>query len=394
MKILFHCYEFPPQAGGVGGYLLQMATALQRTGHEAVVVTSRSPGLPEEARTECGLVYRLYDRAEVRTDVVRDRVLAIAREQRVDVLEGADHHGEMASILRQKSRPPVVLKIHGSNPVRILQRSQRLRRWQWVTINVAAWRNRAQTEAEAYSIEHADMALVPSHRMLQELRAQGLRLPATVAVVPNPMTSPSAPVPRAEAVMPTILLVGRIDIGKGIQYLRMLLERISARLPDAVLEIAGDDSYARGLGSMRAWLRAHLGGQAPRVRFLGKLGRPELDAAYARAWVLIVPSRWDNFPTVLLEGGARGVPVVASPHGGMPEMLDGTLCATHDPGTREFADAVTRLLVDQDLRWRAGRSLQEKVARCYAPDVIVAQYVAQLASWGVGAAPRATGPGA
>lgn len=383
MKVLFHCREFPPQPGGVGSYLYQMASALNGAGHEACVVTSRAPGQAETEWLPCGRVYRLYDAGEARSPRVRDAVLALAREQRVDLLEGADHHGEMAGILRASNRPPVLVKIHGSNPVRILQESHVLYGWQRWMIRLARWRNLAQTRAEAFSIEHADMVMIPSARMRDELLKQGLRLPVRNAIVPNPVL----PVPRGarlEADVPTVLLVGRSDVGKGIQYLPAAVDGLVRKFPDLVLEIAGDDSFARGLGSMQAWLKKRLGHRARQVRFLGRLGAESLGDAYGRAWVVILPSRWDNFPTVLLEAMVRAKPAVCSPNGGMPEMLEGTLCRAVDPGSPVFADEVARLLGDAELRRRAGESMRAKAERAYSPQAVVGDYVKCLSSWGVG----------
>lgn len=382
MNVLFHCLEFPPQAGGVGGYINQMASALRLLGHSPVIVTSRLPGLPEQEEATCGRVYRAYDRSEARSARVRDLVLSIAREHRVSLIEGADHHGELASILRRSERPPVLVKIHGSNPVRILQESHVLHNWQRWTIGLARLRNAGQTRAEAFSMEHADMVMIPSRRMRDELLRQGLRLPAKQAIVPNPVV----PVPHGtakEAGNPTVLLVGRSDVGKGIQYLPDLVSRLAPRFPGFVLEIAGDDSFARGLGSMQTWLKARLADGGSQVRFLGRLGPEALSAAYERAWVVILPSRWDNFPTVLLEAMMRAKPAVTSPHGGMPEMLEGTLCHAVDPASPAFADDVARLLDDADLRRRAGDSMWAKAERAYSPQIVVQEYLKWLSTWGI-----------
>ena len=83
---------------------------------------------------------------------------------------------------------------------------------------------------------------------------------------------------------------------------------------------------------------------------------------------MILPSRWDNFPTVLLEAMARSRPVVSSPNGGMPEMLEGTLCQAVDPSTPAFADEVAFNIGwhEKPLRsittWRGGpRNLHSQV---------------------------------
>jgi glycosyltransferase involved in cell wall biosynthesis len=172
-----------------------------------------------------------------------------------------------------------------------------------------------------------------------------------------------------------VLFVGRIEIGKGIEYLPAILSRLAREFPGLVLEIAGPDSYARGLGSLKAWLERRLAGTPGQVRFLGRLRGPELAAAYRRSWVVMLPSRWDNFPTVLLEAMGHARPAVGSPHGGMPEMLEGTLGAIADPASDQFAERVAELLRDPAQRARAGASLRERLERAYSPAVVVGAYV-------------------
>jgi glycosyltransferase involved in cell wall biosynthesis len=354
--------------------MYQMGCALTRMGHEAVTVTSRSAGLPETEQAECGRVYRIYDRAAIRSDQVAGEVLDIARRHGVDLIEGADHHGELAPIIRRKDRPLVLIKIHGSNPIRVLQESHVLHGWQRVMVRLAHLRNWQQTRAERFSIENADLAIMPSARIGRELQRQGLRLPARSAVIPNPIV-PYPGFVSAAAPTPTLLMVGRLDIGKGIQYLPALVARLTSEMPDLVLEIAGEDSYARGLGSLRNWLSAQLGPHASRVRFLGRLGPQDLDRAYARCWALILPSRWDNFPTVLLEAMVRGKPVVASPHGGMPEILEGTEGVIALPESEDFAAAVLGFLRDSGKRQRAGATLRRRAESVYSPESVVRRYI-------------------
>lgn len=227
---------------------------------------------------------------------------------------------------------------------------------------------------ERYSIEHADLLAAPSGWMLEALRAQGVRLPARTAVLPKPLDS----IPdwtNAEAAAPTLLLVGRIDVGKGIPYLRALLERVSRQHPGVVLEFAGEDGYARFLGSMRAWTERQLGDQRGRVRFLGRLGPQELDQAYRRAWVVLVPSRWDTSPTALLEAMVRAKPVVASPFGGMAEYMGGSGEWIADPGQPAFADAVSLLLSDSRLRLTLGEQFRRRAEQEYSPLHAAGRYV-------------------
>lgn len=57
------------------------------------------------------------------------------------------------------------------------------------------------------------------------------------------------------------------------------------------------------------------------VDFRGALPREEVAGALAAADVLVHPSRTEGLPRVVLEGMAQGLPVVATPVGGIPELV-------------------------------------------------------------------------
>ena len=374
MKILHFCWEYPPRGSGVGKYIGEISAGLRKLGHQTIIATSRGDGLPEEEALAGGRIYRMYDYGDIGKASVTDRVLAMAREHAVDLIEAVDHLGEAADLLRRPARPPVLINCRYNDVVLRARYAQAWYGWQRRAIDLACWRDFRRLGRERYSIEHADLLAAPSGWMLEALRAQGVRLPARTAVLPKPLDS----IPgwtNAEAAAPTLLLVGRIDVGKGVPYLRDLLERVSRRHPGVVLEFAGEDGYARFLGSMRAWTERQLGEQRGRVRFLGRLGPQELDQAYRRAWVVLVPSRWDTSPTALLEAMVRAKPVVASPFGGMAEYMGGGGEWIADPGRPAFADAVARLLGDAELRQAVGRQLQNRAAQEYDPAGAAQKYV-------------------
>lgn len=78
---------------------------------------------------------------------------------------------------------------------------------------------------------------------------------------------------------------------------------------------------------------------------------------------LVLPSRRESLPRVLLEAGMAGVPVVASRVGGIPEVIEsgvnGVLVEPEDPGA--LADALLSLLGNQDRARLMGENARQKV---------------------------------
>ena len=110
---------------------------------------------------------------------------------------------------------------------------------------------------------------------------------------------------------PWVLAVGNLVAEKGFE----LLLRATAALPDTLLLIVGQ-------GPLRDVLRSLAAAIAPgRVEFRDNMSQAELRYAYAACDVLGVPSLREGWPNVILEAISCGTPVVASPVGGIPEIL-------------------------------------------------------------------------
>lgn len=374
MKVLFVSGEFPPATGGVGHYVAQMASALTRFGHHAVVLTRKRQGLPEVESIGDILVLRQYEEQHLESSGWGDYLAAIAREHKVDLVEGADHLGECAPLLRCSGRPPVLIKVHACQIIKVLQEAHIHYSWQRITWALARFRARKQLGREREVIEHADMEAVCSSRLLDEMHRQGLRVPAKVAVIPNPVRDSGVFEPDGELV-PTVLFAGRLEFLKGVQFLPGIMREVLASVPDARLRIAGSDTYARGIGSVKQWLDKRFGAVRSQVDWVGSLNPVEMDNEYRRAWVVLVPSLWDNFPMVVLESMIRGRPIVTTRNGGMPEMLNGTGSVLSAPDSVVFSGEIVRLLTDRAQRKALGLAVRKKALASYTDQAIVPQYV-------------------
>jgi glycosyltransferase involved in cell wall biosynthesis len=108
------------------------------------------------------------------------------------------------------------------------------------------------------------------------------------------------------------LFVGRLSEEKGI---RTLLDAWTRHSPPLDLEIAGDGDLAPEAAAAAA--------QCSRIRWHGRLAKPQLYARMKQAAALIVPSIWyEPFGIVLIEAFAMGLPVIASKIGALEAMVE------------------------------------------------------------------------
>lgn len=139
----------------------------------------------------------------------------------------------------------------------------------------------------------------------------------------------------------------RLVASKGLDVL--IRAFASVDLPDARLRIAGDGPEE---GALRRLCREL--GVADRVEFLGRL--PQALELFQQADVVVVPSRDDAFPLVVLEAFACGRCVIASAVGGIPEAVrdgeTGLLVRPGDP--QDLAGALSEAYQSPELRARLG----------------------------------------
>ena len=187
-----------------------------------------------------------------------------------------------------------------------------------------------------------------------------------------------------------LVYVGRLSPEKGLHVLLDAFAQVLQECPDAELEIVGpeqsaptdfivslsDDPMISNLAAFYqgstylSQLQGRMSAEtAKRVTFTGNIPHAQLIEHLEAAAVFLHPSVWgEPFPLAVLEALAAGVPVVASRIGGLVESIEdgksGLLVTPDD--SRELADALIRLLQDDELRNSMAKAARRRAEEAFS----------------------------
>ncbi len=165
--------------------------------------------------------------------------------------------------------------------------------------------------------------------------------------------------PGGETEDDKIVHIGRLVEKKGTEYLIRAMPEIVRQRPGARLFVLGGGPLARPLGDLASSL-----GVAGHVVFAGEVTHAQAMHDLATAAVACVPSVTaangdsEGLPTVVLEAGALGVPVVGSRTSGIPEAIEDGITGVLTPerDVAALAAALVSILNDKARRARMGEA--------------------------------------
>ena len=374
MNIGILTWEFPPRiVGGIARHCNGLARALAHNGHNVHVVTLDFPGAPTYEELNGIKVYRASTElghpnfltwAFLFNHFLEKKLAGVSRNVDFDVVHVHDWLTGFAGIsFKHQMQKPLVSTIHGTE----IGRAQGLHNPDSLTIDGIEW----------WTTYEANKIIVTSASMKAEIQGH-FRLPQEkIEIVPNGIDTKrynasvdQSAVKGRYGVHPDeklVLCVGRLVPQKGIEYLIRAVPQIARRYPNSKFIIVGE-----------GWLRGHLEyiarstGHQWKITFTGWIQDQELIALLNSADALVVPSIYEPFGIVALEGMAAGVPVVASDVGGLAEIVEhehtGILAYSRSP--ESIAWAVGRVLSDPDHSKEMVQNAQEMVQKTYSWEAI------------------------
>jgi len=345
MKICLLSKMFPPVGGGSAMYAFEIAEALATRGHDVDVYTQTVAD--EERTVELHENVTVYSLATARRYLVTFETLYYSLRARLGVeLDDYDViHGTLmpASTIALSDRlgidTPVVLTSHSFALSEVRAHSAEtfpadyLLKYVFHPMNVVL---------DNVAARGADQVIAISSKMERQLVERYGLAPETVTTVSHGVdTERFRPRdehhPAVSADTLTLLFVGRLITRKGVD---LAIEALAATdRSDVELLVAGTGRLEAQLRELAIEL-----GVSDRVTFLGYVPDEDLPLLYASADVSLFTSNYEGFGLVFLEALASGTPVIGTPVGGIPDIVeDGETGYVVPENPEAFAEKVDHL---------------------------------------------------
>lgn len=343
---ILHAVRAP--VGGIFRHIMDLANGQADRGHHVgIIADSLTGGERAEAalkeiapRLKLG-VHRLAIRREpFPTDVlVWAHFMRLIKRLKPDVLHG--HGAKAGAFIRLKARSKETIRVytpHGGSLHYPLN-----------TLKGALY-----SRLERALMNSTDLFLFES-AFARDTYQRTIGVPAgLVRCVFNGVTADEFDpvVPAVDAT--DVVYVGEFRHIKGADLLIDAVARLRADGKKVTLTLAGDGEE---LDHLKAQIQRLGLGEA--VRFIGHV---KARYGFSKGRLLVVPSRGDSMPYVVIEAAAAGIPMVAANVGGIPEIFAEHTDALFAPNiVGAMADAIETALEDPEAAVARARSLRERI---------------------------------
>jgi glycosyltransferase involved in cell wall biosynthesis len=216
--------------------------------------------------------------------------------------------------------------------------------------------SRAMRAAIRFTLNRANAVVALGETWGARLRVIAPR--ARITVIPNAVQSDERVIEPGRDTSIRVAFLGRIGEHKGTFRLLDAWAQLSGIA--ATLTIAGDGEVERARNRVRELQLTET------VEVRGWQSRDEVSELLASAQVLVLPSHSEGQPMAVLEAMARGLCIVASNVGGLPEMIGNGCGVLVDPYDISGIAAALRLVIsDDELRARCGSAAHARFIERY-----------------------------
>lgn len=383
-RILHLSWEYPPLVyGGLGRHVHALAEAQAARGDDVTVLTQAAPQASDNDVVNGVRILRVpHDPPMVPFDephllawvmgmesAIARRGVQIVDDRAPDVVHAHDWmmaHAATSLASAARGASALVATIHATEAGR---------HQGWLPTDLSD----AIHSVEHWLVHGAQRVIACSQHMRTEISRLFHLPPERVDVVTNGIDlrrwrASSADIARVRdrfaSTGPLVVFCGRLEWEKGGHTLIDALPRLRRRLPGLRVVIAGRGGAADDLERQARERRV-----SSLIDFTGWIPERELHGLMAAADALVIPSLYEPFGLVALEGAALSAPLVVARTGGLAEfVIDGKTGRTFAPGDpQDLARVVTEAVREPEASRELARAARARLRESYRWEVLAAQ---------------------
>jgi glycosyltransferase involved in cell wall biosynthesis len=353
---ILHAVRAP--VGGIIRHILDLANGQAERGHQVGLITDSLTGgerasaaLAEIApRMKLG-VYRLAIRREPHLSdaVVWVRLRRLIERLKPDVLHG--HGAKAGAFLRLKGVSKTAIRVytpHGGS----------------LHYMLSTLKSPIYSRIERALMNRTDLFLFES-AFARDTYQHSIGTPAgLVRCVFNGVASDEFdPIAKANDAT-DLVYVGEFRNIKGADLLVDAVAKLRRDGNPVTLTLAGDGEETDALKAQVQRL-----GLGEAVRFIGHV---KARYGFSKGSLLVVPSRGDSMPYVVIEAAAAGIPMIAANVGGIPEIFGPYSDALFTPNQpAAMADAIKAALADPIITQNRAKALRQRILTHFSQKAMV-----------------------
>ncbi|HEY4694809.1 MAG TPA: glycosyltransferase [Candidatus Nanoarchaeia archaeon] len=361
MRIAFFTDNYHPQISGVVEQVETSAKALRELGHEVFIVAPKTPGYKSNEKDVFWIPSIKVNRnPEYRFIVpLPDTEMRKLLTQKFDVVHS---HGGVISFLAweiaRRKKIPYIYTYHTL-----------LNRYTHYLFNGKIVTPKMAEIASRVFCNLSDRVIAPTEAVKRELVRYGVKKPISV-VAGGINLKKFAPAEKGflrkkygTAASKVILLyVGRVGKEKNIEFILRSYARLIKTVDSTILFIVGDGTEKAILEKTAKNLSL-----GKNVIFTGFVDMGEVPKVYADGDIFLFSSQSETQGLVVAEAMSQGLPVVCVKDGAFEDVVvDGETGFATKKDTKEYSEAILRLVNDKKLREELGENARALVRSEYS----------------------------
>jgi glycosyltransferase involved in cell wall biosynthesis len=366
---ILHVMRAP--VGGLFRHVTDLARGQAARGHRVGLIADRSTGGTQAEATLSALASKLahgVTRVPMSRHVGASDFLAVrhvsqrAQAVAADVVHGHGAKGGAYARLASITSPP------DHKTIRVYTPHGGSLHFGWGSPTGLVYLN-----AERALMSRTDLFLFESAYGRDVFKAKIGEPPNLVRVVHNGVTDDEfQPIVVSQGAS-DLLFIGELRMLKGVDVLIAAIRQLAQGVRNGEARNGEGRKVTAtivGDGPDRAQFQRQVAkhGLGEQVQFVG--AKPARQA-FGLGRLLVVPSRAESLPYIVLEAAAAGVPMIATQVGGIPEIFGpdaGTLVAPGDPAA--LARAISQAMQDRGVRHSASLRLKTRLRASFSADVM------------------------